>query len=191
MRIARSIVLGVWVIAAGCDTDHSFLKVKDGGEAATGGATATGGAMGSGGTSAPGGRNATGGTAATGGVAAQGGTSGAGGTSANEQALCLGGGGTVKRQLCCGTASGGDFPNMCATGGCGCAPADSHEVATCSCPADRCFIPGTGCAVCSPGNDHTCSDDRTITSIQGTCSAQGACTCSSGFALNPATGRCR
>jgi hypothetical protein len=197
MHTARLIILGAWVIAVACDTDHSFLKMRDGGGANTaggsgsGGAMATGGGTGRGGASAPGGRGATGGTAATGGVTAQGGTFGAGGTSAGDQALCLSGGGTVIRQLCCGTAAGGDFPNTCAIGGCGCAPDGSHEVATCSCPVDRCFLPGTGCAVCAPGDDHACSDDRTVTSIQGTCSPRGTCTCSAGFALNPATGRCR
>lgn len=55
---------------------------------------------------------------------------------------CTGSGGTVSTSSCCQSAS--DFPNSCAIGACGCAPANSHEVKTCACPAGMCFS-GTAC----------------------------------------------
>ena len=50
---------------------------------------------------------------------------------------CTTSGGTISTSNCCISAA--DFPNTCAIGACGCAPANSHEVKTCECPADKCF----------------------------------------------------
>jgi hypothetical protein len=55
---------------------------------------------------------------------------------------CVESGGIVKSSLCC--RSSGDFPNTCAVGACGCAPAYSHEVSVCACPDGTCFN-GTAC----------------------------------------------
>jgi cysteine-rich repeat protein/predicted outer membrane repeat protein len=55
---------------------------------------------------------------------------------------CLTSGGTVSSAMCC--ASSGNFPNTCAIGVCGCAPAASHEVRVCDCGADSCFD-SSGC----------------------------------------------
>lgn len=52
-------------------------------------------------------------------------------------ARCVASGGTVGTALCC--ASAGDFPNLCLTGPCGCAPASSHSVMVCTCPGAMCF----------------------------------------------------
>jgi hypothetical protein len=45
---------------------------------------------------------------------------------------------------CGGETSTGDFPNMCTTGPCGCAPSSSHDVKICQCPGGKCFD-GTKC----------------------------------------------
>ncbi|MFT3771799.1 MAG: hypothetical protein QM820_40840 [Minicystis sp.] len=45
--------------------------------------------------------------------------------------------------------------------------------------------------VCTPGMDQTCNDLAEISSIHGTCNPNHTCTCKAGFALNPATGRCK
>jgi hypothetical protein len=50
---------------------------------------------------------------------------------------CLTSGGTVTSAMCC--ASSGDFPDICAIGVCGCAPAASHDVRVCDCGAGSCF----------------------------------------------------
>jgi hypothetical protein len=50
---------------------------------------------------------------------------------------CLQSGGTVATAQCC--KSVGDFPNLCASGACGCAPWYSHEVRVCNCGSGRCF----------------------------------------------------
>ena len=57
--------------------------------------------------------------------------------------LCNNTGGKAVTATCC--ASTEDFPNTCAIGACGCAPASSHEVQSCECPSGQCFLPGTGC----------------------------------------------
>jgi hypothetical protein len=78
---------------------------------------------------------------------------------------------------------------------------------TSNCPAgqycpDSCLTcPCTGTCVaqtfvCTLGDDHTCNDDLSVSSIHGTCKAAGSgpvatsCTCSPGFAMNPSTGHC-
>jgi hypothetical protein len=56
---------------------------------------------------------------------------------AGAGAGCIASGGTVSSGLCC--AATGPFPNTCLIGACGCAPASSHMVPTCSCPKGTCF----------------------------------------------------
>ena len=48
-----------------------------------------------------------------------------------------------------------------------------------------------GGSACVFGHDHTCNDDPEVSSLEGTCQADGTCVCNSGFELNPATGKCR
>ncbi len=55
---------------------------------------------------------------------------------------CTASGGTVGMSLCCASVS--DFPNLCTTGACGCAPSSSRMVMVCNCPEGRCFN-GTAC----------------------------------------------
>lgn len=50
---------------------------------------------------------------------------------------CLDSGGAVTSSTCC--TGGGDFPNTCLIGACGCAPDASHEVRACDCGDARCF----------------------------------------------------
>ena len=68
-----------------------------------------------------------------------------------KQKACLDSGGKVETGTCC--QSSGDFPNSCLIGACGCAPAASHQVKTCSCGAGKCFD-GNACVSSSraPGN---------------------------------------
>jgi hypothetical protein len=61
----------------------------------------------------------------------------------SQAELCVATGGQVTSGPCCGSA--GDFPNSCLTGACGCALANSHTVATCTCPSGGCFVPSVGC----------------------------------------------
>jgi hypothetical protein len=61
-----------------------------------------------------------------------------------KQKACLDSGGTVATSSCCGQTQ--DFPNNCAIGACGCAPANSHQVKTCNCGVGKCFD-GTSCVV--------------------------------------------
>jgi len=58
-------------------------------------------------------------------------------TSDPKEQACIDSGGTVSTSLCC--LAVGDFPNLCATGACGCAPGDSHEVKICDCGPGKCF----------------------------------------------------
>jgi hypothetical protein len=64
-------------------------------------------------------------------------------SAATAAELCTSTGGTVTPASCCanGVAS---FPDTCAIGACGCPPASSVTIMTCSCPAG-CFSPGVGC----------------------------------------------
>jgi hypothetical protein len=56
------------------------------------------------------------------------------GTTPEER--CIAAGGTVETMLCC--LDTGDFPNLCTTGPCGCAPEYSHDVQVCAC-AEGCW----------------------------------------------------
>jgi hypothetical protein len=107
--------------------------------------------------------------------------------------LCVNTMGQVSSALCC--ASGADFPDMCATGACGCSPADSHAVSTCVCPSGGCFLPSYGCAgpvgACTFGDDSTCNDNIAANGFHGHCLTDGRCACNSGFHLVTASGRCQ
>jgi hypothetical protein len=61
--------------------------------------------------------------------------------SPKEQA-CINSGGTVQKVMCCGQTN--DFPNLCATGACGCSLENSHNVSICDCGENKCFD-GNGC----------------------------------------------
>lgn len=67
----------------------------------------------------------------------------------------------------------------------GCTSAPINSVAWC-CPA----VFMSQC-VCTPGQDWTCNDNPTISSIHGTCLPDHSCSCSMGSVWNPATGRCK
>jgi hypothetical protein len=45
--------------------------------------------------------------------------------------------------------------------------------------------------VCVYGQDHTCNDSPTISSLHGTCNEDGTCTCIETFEKNPETGLCQ
>jgi hypothetical protein len=58
-------------------------------------------------------------------------------------------------------------------------------------------VPGSGKSptmvcwtACQPGMDQSCNDSSVISSIHGTCMADGTCLCNGSFGKNPATGRC-
>jgi hypothetical protein len=55
---------------------------------------------------------------------------------------CESSGGHLTTSQCCLSAS--DFPETCGAGACSCAPANSHSVQVCQCPAGLCFD-GTSC----------------------------------------------
>ncbi|MDD5223167.1 MAG: lipocalin family protein [bacterium] len=44
--------------------------------------------------------------------------------------------------------------------------------------------------ICEVGRDQTCNDNPLISSLHGTCQTDHTCTCKSGFAKNPESGRC-
>jgi hypothetical protein len=54
----------------------------------------------------------------------------------------------------------------------------------------RLDAPVDGPGPCTPGGG-SCNDNPIVSSIWGTCQADGTCLCKSGFELNPSTGRCR
>jgi len=58
---------------------------------------------------------------------------------------CTQSGGTVSTGQCC--LASGDFPEMCATGACGCGPGNTHEVKTCNCGPGACWDSSTGSCV--------------------------------------------
>lgn len=103
--------------------------------ASLGGAGGAGGSAGTGGSGGVGGSGGTGGSGGSGGSGGTGGSGGDGGSS--PAASCIASGGTIRTQLCCGSA--GDFPNLCLTGPCSCSPSYSHEVQVCDCPSNQCF----------------------------------------------------
>lgn len=57
--------------------------------------------------------------------------------------LCASTGGTESTSLCC--KSGGDFPDTCKIGACGCSPGNSHTVQSCLCPVNDCYDAVLGC----------------------------------------------
>lgn len=63
-----------------------------------------------------------------------------------KQKACLDSGGTVATATCCGQTQ--DFPNNCAIGACGCAPASSHQIKICNCGEGKCFD-GNSCVQAS------------------------------------------
>ena len=138
---------------AGCSDDETDPQPGTGGTTTT----ATGGSGGSGGSATGSGTGGSATGSGTGGSATGGGTGGsvgggapgggsaggAGGAGgAGPAATCVTSGGTVETAQCCqGTA---DFPNLCLTGACGCAPQYSDDTLICSCPTNNCFN-GTAC----------------------------------------------
>jgi hypothetical protein len=107
-----------------------------------------------------------------------------------------------------------DTDSTCAPYGATCyiAPPGTAEPSNyCECPAcggniaatPRTCGAGLGCnnqnpdvsgvcvhAPCTFGQDQTCNDDPGISSIHGTCNANGTCTCTSPSKLVPSTGKC-
>jgi hypothetical protein len=51
--------------------------------------------------------------------------------------------------------------------------------------------PDAAARVCTPGQDSTCNDNPSISSLHGKCLPDGTCSCTIGPGLNPATGKCR
>lgn len=113
--------------------------------------------------------------------------------------LCASTGGKVGESNCC--LSTGDFPNSCAVGACGCSPANSHPVSTCSCPDGTCFDPTRGCKAlpntCIDGDNiyHVgqiikvsyctscvCQDDGTLGMCTGDCPVDGGVDASTNLA---------
>jgi hypothetical protein len=106
-------------------------------------------------------------------------------------ARCESTGGQVTTTFCCRSVQ--DFPNDCLVGACGCAPQNSHPVATCTCPPSTCFMAEHGCVPatsCTPGMDHSCNANPAVSSLRGHCNPDMTCTCVPGSTLNPATGKC-
>ncbi len=112
----------------------------DHGDGGVGGTSLTGG-TGNGGTSVGAGGAATAGRSSggssTGGQATGGAAVGGAGGQGGRADACLRAGGTVVTRLCCENTA--DFPNVCVTGACGCAPASSHDTLVCQCPSGACF----------------------------------------------------
>jgi hypothetical protein len=151
----RTGVLGDWLRASSGALVLALLSYglgactpdTDDDDGGVGGTSVTGGS-GNGGTSAGAGGKATGGLSSggssTGGQATGGaGVGGAGGQGGAAEA-CQRAGGTVVTRLCCQNIA--DFPNLCATGACGCAPANSRDTLVCQCPSGTCFD-GQACPV--------------------------------------------
>lgn len=128
--IMKSAVLLALAGAMSLACGDSGKKVADAGDAASDVVAGSGGAAGSGG------------------VGGAGGVLGSGGAmdaSADASPLerCLSTGGTQSTALCCAAVTA--FPSSCTTGQCGCAPASSHQVDSCTCPTGKCFDPAQGC----------------------------------------------
>ncbi len=67
---------------------------------------------------------------------------------AKKEQSCLLSGGVIGAAFCC--KSSGDFPSSCLIGACGCSAANSYQVKTCDCGADKCFN-GTSCVPAGSG----------------------------------------
>lgn len=134
---ALGMVIGAGGIVAACSPTVSSLGAAGDAARPPGDAAGTVDAVGSGGV---GGSTA---PAGAGGAASAGGAGGA-----SSEALCLSTGGRVVAATCCQDVS--DFPSTCLVGACGCAPAQSHAVESCSCPAGDCFDPTRGCLAPMP-----------------------------------------
>jgi len=79
----------------------------------------------------------------------------------DKQKACLASGGMVSAALCCGQTQ--DFPNNCAIGACGCAPASSHQIKTCQCGEGKCFDGST----CVQSSQAKASDPSGLGSQEG------------------------
>ena len=55
----------------------------------------------------------------------------------DHETACVNSGGKVETQACCAATS--DFPNLCTTGACGCAPHSSKDIKICVCPTGQCY----------------------------------------------------
>lgn len=107
------------------------------------------------------------------------------GTDGGLAALCVATGGSVSTGLCC--ASTGDFPNLCLTGPCGCAPANSHDVQVCTCSAG-CFDPAVGCVRADGGVDG--GDEALCTGTDGTVTNTSCCLATGDFPNLCSVGAC-
>lgn len=112
------------------------------------------------------------------------------GTDAGLAALCAATGGSVSMGACClGT---GDFPNLCLTGACGCAPSSSHDVQVCACGAG-CFDPAVGCVSADAGVDDGGTDggdDALCTGTNGSVVDMLCCAATGDFPNLCAVGAC-
>ena len=108
---------------------------------------------------------------------------------ASPAELCTASRGQIGSAVCCNSTT--DFPNLCLSGPCGCAPSSSHTVSTCSCANGGCFLPGYGCVgppgMCTVGADETCNDSPNVSSLRGHCVENGRCMCNAWLAT---TGKC-
>ena len=75
---------------------------------------------------------------------------------------CLNSGGSIGAASCC--QSSGDFPNNCAIGACGCAPASSHQVKTCNCGEGKCFD-GNSCVDAKALTSQTDNSDTQLINV--------------------------
>ncbi len=81
-------------------------------------------------------------------------------------------------------------PPLCSLGckeRCGCCPCGSGSTMG----NDLVCVGGCFVTKCTPSADQTCNDRLEMSSLAGKCLADGTCECHQGFALTPATGRCR
>ena len=53
------------------------------------------------------------------------------------------------------------------------------------------MTPDGGTGVCTFGQDQTCNDLSTVSTLWGHCTSQGQCQCNAGFGNDPSTGKCR
>ena len=101
-------------------------------------------------------------------------------------ALCTSSGGQITSTSCC--TNQGDFPDSCLVGACGCSPASSHTVATCTCPTGSCFSTNTGCGPRSGGSD---GGSGKLDAAQDSNVVCGSATCGAGeYCCNAASNLC-